>query len=116
MRILILDDDVNYRGPVAKMYRVRGHDVVDVTHSTPAKEAIAEGPAFDLIISDYNFGGFDPKNGVEIITELRELTGADTRYVICSAVRRAVPEWATFVDKGDIECLIALAGDARVTS
>jgi len=108
MLILILDDDSSYREAVAKMYRSRGHDVVDVPNGALAVEAINTGPTFDIIISDYDFGMFDTRNGVEIITELRELTGPDTRYIICSGVYRTVPEYAGFVSKGDIDGLIAL--------
>ena len=109
MRILILDDAADYREPVAKMYRLRGHDVTDVPDGHAAAEAIAEGPAFDLIISDYSFGVLDTRNGVEIITELREITGPDTKYVICSGNYRVIPEWASFVAKSDIDGLVALA-------
>jgi CheY-like chemotaxis protein len=116
MRILILDDAADYRELVAKMYRLRGHDVVDVPNGALAIKAITDGPAFDLIISDYDFGMFDTRNGVEIITELRELTGPDTRYAICSGNYRTIPEWAGFVSKSDIDGLIALAAAPLVTS
>jgi CheY-like chemotaxis protein len=98
----MLDDDFAFRGDIADAFRGRGLEVVDVLNGHEALSAIESSPPFDVIISDYDFGMADTRNGVEICTELRPLCDADTKFIIFSGLDREVPEWATLWSKGDI--------------
>jgi CheY-like chemotaxis protein len=106
MRLLMLDDDFDLRGDIADAFRRRGLEVVDVLNGHEALAAIESSQPFDVVISDYDFGMADTRNGVEICTELRPLCGPDTRFIIFSGLDRAVPDWATLWSKGDILELI----------
>jgi CheY-like chemotaxis protein len=106
MNILLLDDDYRQTSSLARFFTLRGHATTEARNGVEALLTIEASGPFDVIISDYDFGAMDVRNGVEICTELRLLHSSATHFIICSALQRAVPEWITFLYKGDLQGLI----------
>ncbi len=85
-RILVIEDELAIRMPMARMLRRgsgspgSGHDVVECASAAEAMKALAEGE-FDLIITDVNLGD---GSGVEVVGKARA-DGFDGIAVVVTA-------------------------------
>lgn len=101
LRVLLIDDDAEFRETIAGGLRHRGHDAVAAADGHSAATRVAEtAQPFDVIVSDYNLGLRDSRNGIEICEALRPLQ-PDARYVLMSGLDRQVPDWIRFAPKED---------------
>ncbi|MBP1853083.1 PAS domain-containing protein [Rhizobium halophytocola] len=80
-RILLVDDDVLIAMSSADMLTDLGHDVVEVHSGKEALARLAEGAAFDLMITDYSMPG---------------MTGGD----LAKAVRQMLPDLPILIASG----------------
>jgi DNA-binding response OmpR family regulator len=102
MKLLIIDDDDDLLESLVRLFTDRGHDVVGAANGILARDAVANGGDFDVVICDFDFGKADTRNGVEICYELRPLCAASTHFIINSGLNREIPSWMHFSSKGDI--------------
>jgi CheY-like chemotaxis protein len=78
--ILLVDDDESNRMTFAILLEDQGWAVVSAESLETAREALAAGTAFDLIIADYHL---DDGLGVELLDEVRRARPG-ARFVILS--------------------------------
>jgi DNA-binding NtrC family response regulator len=64
-RILIADDETDFRSVIAEALREAGHDVVECSDGDEAHERLQAGP-FDVILSDLRMPG---RSGLEVLKE-----------------------------------------------
>lgn len=82
-RILITDDDENYRRVVKVALTVRGHEVKEASNGFEAVEQMKRHPA-DLILLDWQMPGM---GGEEASRELRQIS--DAPIILVSAADRS---------------------------
>jgi DNA-binding NtrC family response regulator len=71
LRILVVDDEESMRMTLGANLELEGFDVVEAASAAEALQAVKNGPAFDLVLSDIRMPGM---NGVEMFLELKELS------------------------------------------
>jgi CheY-like chemotaxis protein len=76
VRVLLLDDNDNYREAVGKTLELLGAHVSHASDSEKAKELLKQG-AFEVIISDINLGGSKPAGDLFITENYDLMNGAD---------------------------------------
>ncbi|WP_164857193.1 ATP-binding protein [Sphingomonas crocodyli] len=69
-RVLLVDDEEMVRRGSAELLEGLGYQTVQASSGAEALRKIAEGPAFDLLISDYLMPGM---NGATLIAEVRKM-------------------------------------------
>jgi two-component system, OmpR family, phosphate regulon response regulator PhoB len=112
MRVILIDDDNSVRSSLALLLRSIGYEVHDCSNGNEAVALLHEFGPIDVVVSDYDLGSADDRNGVDICEALREVGVETTRYIIASGSERHVPEWATFFLKGRVDPLLeAIAGE-----
>ncbi len=79
-RILLVDDDLEFRKALSKMFEKSGYDVETTCDGQQALDALSEA-VFDLIISDLRMPNL---GGVELMSEIRR-RGLDTPIVFLTA-------------------------------
>ncbi|SDD28078.1 Signal transduction histidine kinase [Sphingomonas sp. YR710] len=67
-RIMLVDDNVRVRHATAGLLREHGHVVIEAASGTEALATLAEGAAFDAIVTDYVMPGL---SGAELAREVR---------------------------------------------
>jgi response regulator RpfG family c-di-GMP phosphodiesterase len=109
VNLLIIDDKYQMRSDLSEIFSARVHSLVDAYNGDTALQAIKDADEdanpINTVISDYDFGLEDTRNGVEICTLLREVCAANTRFFLLSGLAREVPNWITYVSKGDLIAL-----------
>src|SRR5882762_5470847 len=78
-QLLIVDDEANTLASLSRAFRLAGHEAVVCDNAAKALE-LAQGQAFDLILSDVVMPG---KNGLVLLEELRA-AGVTTPVVMMS--------------------------------
>jgi len=78
--ILVLDDDFNIRMLMARVLKMKGHDVLVFEDARPALESV-DFDGVDLVITDYNM----PMRGDEAIREI-QAKGYDLPVIVISIV------------------------------
>jgi two-component system chemotaxis response regulator CheY len=73
MRALVIDDSRAIRAILGKMLREMGCEVQEASHGREALERLAQGPAPDVALVDWNM---PEMNGYEFVKAVR----ADTKY------------------------------------
>src|SRR5258708_32652581 len=66
-QVLIVDDEANTLASLSRAFRLAGHEAVVCDNAAKAME-LAQGQAFDLILSDVVMPG---KNGLVLLEELK---------------------------------------------
>jgi len=77
-RVLCVDDDPLVAGVLSRVLRSE-YDVVTVDSAVSAIEAVAQGPPFAVVISDYRMPGMD---GVTLLGRIRELAPETVRVLL----------------------------------
>jgi YesN/AraC family two-component response regulator len=67
-RILVVDDEETVREMVTKMIQPAGHEVIEATNGSEARDACNDGPV-DLIITDIVM---PKKNGIDLIMDVKK--------------------------------------------
>lgn len=70
IRILLVDNDENFREPTAALLNKRGYAVTPVESGELALELVAQGGLTDVVLFELRMKG---KNGLSILEELRQL-------------------------------------------
>lgn len=99
--ILILDDDARLAASVARLFTKEGWTTSIATSLAGVNACAIPKIGPDIVLSDWDFGITDPRNGAEMIEALRERWGNRPRYVIWSGLRREVPDDVEFFLKDD---------------
>ncbi len=81
-KVLVVDDELNWRHTVSSALQEAGHEVVVASSGEEAMEILSAGPAdFGAIVTDYNMGR-ERLNGAGLIARAKELCGDHVLYVI----------------------------------
>ncbi len=110
MKILLIEDDISMADTIVEVMLLEGHSAVWVQSGTEAVTSWLNHGGFDTVVSDWDLGPYDARNGGEIVEMLRELRVA-ARYIIWSGLDRIVPKGVEFFDKAQLpELMDALNG------
>ncbi|HVG25592.1 MAG TPA: diguanylate cyclase [Thermoanaerobaculia bacterium] len=96
LRLLLVDDDVNYRTYVASLTRRLGFWVDAADHGEAALDRLSHG-AYDLVIVDYEMPRM---SGVETIRRIREQEPTRDLYALMLTGREDVDTKLTALDAG----------------
>lgn len=89
-RILLVDDEADFRGVLARSFQRAGYDVVCASNGKEAFE-IARGRPVDVIISDIRMPGGD---GIELLDRVKELCPATPIILLMSGYAEMTTEEA----------------------
>jgi len=104
-RLLIIEDDHMLVESLTRFLDGLEIEVVHVTNFTDASAALTYTD-FNWVLSDWDLGIYDTKNGGEIVSAL--MVEFPCKYIIWSGLDREVPEGVDFVLKSGIADLIAI--------
>jgi two-component system CheB/CheR fusion protein len=79
-RVLLVEDDPAVRDATRMLLWVEGYRVTAVSSLAEALSAAAEGPAPDLLLTDYHLG--DGETGTQVLAALRERLGVPLKAVL----------------------------------
>lgn len=100
--ILVLDDDDRLAASVASLLSREGWTTSIATNLDGVRACAIPNVGPDIVLSDWDFGIRDTRNGAEMIEALRERWGDAPRYIIWSGLRREVPGGVEFFTKDDL--------------
>ena len=85
--ILVIDDFTQFRRTIKKILRKYGADNIDEAATGSAAVKAMSQKRYDIVVSDYNLGGAEEKNGQQILEEVRGLdyVGPSTIYIMLTA-------------------------------
>ena len=101
-RILVIEDDGDFRDALAEALRVEGHDVDTAPDGRAGAALICQETLYDLIFCDLRMPGLDGPGLYEEIR--RDCPQALRRMVFMSALARS-PEYASFLRETSVELL-----------
>jgi|SRR5690348_6762090 CheY-like chemotaxis protein len=101
-RILVIEDDGDFRDALAQALRVDGHDVDTAPDGRVGAALICRETPYDLIFCDLRMPGMDGRGLYEEIQ--RDRPQALRRLVFMSALSRS-PEYAPFLREGSVQLL-----------
>jgi CheY-like chemotaxis protein len=79
-RILLVEDEPAVRNATTLLLRVEGYAVTAVSSLSEAIDAVINGEAIDLLITDYHLR--NGETGLTVITELRETVGQPLKALL----------------------------------
>ena len=119
VELLLVDDDPDYRGSVARRFLRRGYQVQEAS-SGPEALALCEGRQFDVVILDSIMPGI---TGIEVLAKLRAahsecevimLTGQGTIKIAVQAMKLGAYDFLTKpFQLTDLEVLVEKAYERR---
>jgi DNA-binding response OmpR family regulator len=98
MRILVVDDDMDFADGMAEMLTLFGHDVHTAYSCDDGISAIGKGP-FDLALIDV---GLHDRNGAECARELRKISKATACVLVTGYSTDALAQKGISVEEFDI--------------
>jgi DNA-binding response OmpR family regulator len=91
MKILIADDDVEYRQSLEEILAGRGHTIITADDGEAAILSYRENKKIDLVITDYNM----PKeNGLVVIQEIQEIEPKARIWLVSNAMNNEIKNLA----------------------
>ena len=105
-RVLLVEDQLLVAQSIIQILEVAGAIRVDWAPLATSARVHADEADYDIVVSDFALG-FSQPTGVDLISELRARQ-PDATFVIVSSQARAVPDWASFVAKTDVDGLEAI--------
>ncbi len=101
-RILVIEDDSDFRDALAQALRVEGHDVDTALDGRVGAAVICQEALYDLIFCDLRMPGLDGRGLYDEIQ--RNCPNALKRVVFMSALARS-PEYAPFLRETAVQLL-----------
>ena len=83
MKILIVDDDEDFRQSLQEALETSNHNVLAVDSADEAVLAYRQSDDIDLVITDYNM---PKKNGLTVISEIRKIQPKARVWLVSSAM------------------------------
>ena len=93
--LLLIEDDFSLAQSLIELFADNG---VGTTHETTLTTALTHMSGIDKVLSDWDLGIYESKNGGEIVSALRDKF-PDVEYAIYSGLERRVPEGVAFFTK-----------------
>jgi|ERR1035437_4582719 CheY-like chemotaxis protein len=91
MKILIADDDAEYRKSIEEVFEGGGHTTITADDGQAAILSYRKNKNIDLVITDYNM----PKeNGLAVILEIREIEPKARIWFVSNAMNNEVKNLA----------------------
>ena len=91
MKILIADDDAEYRKSLQEVLETSNHAVLAVDDGDAAIHAYQSNDGIDLVITDYNM---PKKNGLAVIREIRVIQPRARVWLISNAMTNDIKKVA----------------------